>query len=358
MTTTDQLAIEHFRTIVAEAIDKPGMDAPWKEAAPVVDRFPGARFEYFVNEHGIPMRKVVVESEATVDPNPQVRCSDKTCPDYGSADFGEGRCPASHALSAPLAGQGDHRSWAPSQRMVDAVDRALKQAEGSGDNRTLAACDAVMALYPAAEHGLGRIQEWLATYPPMPAEAVTGPDVEARIVRQLRDMINGRGQTATGDLLPCRGDAVATWLKRRRDELDGQAGGDLTAMWMALDSVLGDYRNHADTGTPLTEDVRGPYDETPEADSSPTLPHPYIPRGSDYGCLHVVRAPSGPEGTGVGRTCGHPENHPVHSSDDEHVMVCTMDVCPRFRKAPTAADCSEKPDRPGHLCRIIKSTDR
>lgn len=66
----DVLATERFRNIVAEAIDKPGMDAPWDEAQPVLDRFPEARFERHVNEHGVAMRRVVVASGWEVDPTP------------------------------------------------------------------------------------------------------------------------------------------------------------------------------------------------------------------------------------------------------------------------------------------------
>lgn len=66
----DALAAERFRHIVAEAIDKPGMDAPWDEAQPVLDRFPEARFERHVNEHGVAMRRVVAASEWEVDPEP------------------------------------------------------------------------------------------------------------------------------------------------------------------------------------------------------------------------------------------------------------------------------------------------
>jgi hypothetical protein len=65
---TDALAAERFRRIVAEAIDKPGMDAPWDEAQPVLDRFPEVHFERHVNENGVAMRRVVVASGWEVDP--------------------------------------------------------------------------------------------------------------------------------------------------------------------------------------------------------------------------------------------------------------------------------------------------
>lgn len=48
--------------------------------------------------------------------------------------------------------------------------------------------------------------------------------------------------------IPRRDDDVASWLKARRDE--GLAD---TIIWEAIDTLLDDYRLHADTGTPLGE---------------------------------------------------------------------------------------------------------
>lgn len=56
---------------------------------------------------------------------------------------------------------------------------------------------------------------------------------------------------------PRRGDAVAEWIKRARDE-HGHESGDLPA-WRILDELLNDYRLRADTGTPLDQDVQGPH---------------------------------------------------------------------------------------------------
>jgi hypothetical protein len=47
-----------------------------------------------------------------------------------------------------------------------------------------------------------------------------------------------------------RGDEVEAWLRRQRGEF-----GQRTPSWRALDYVLDDYRLHADTGTPLDQDV-------------------------------------------------------------------------------------------------------
>jgi hypothetical protein len=51
------------------------------------------------------------------------------------------------------------------------------------------------------------------------------------------------------DGLAERGDEVAAWLKRQRDSHPRND------VWHALDWVLDDYRLHADTGTPLSENV-------------------------------------------------------------------------------------------------------
>lgn len=53
-----------------------------------------------------------------------------------------------------------------------------------------------------------------------------------------------------------RDDEVAAWIKRCRD---GYAPGKRTpegaAIYQTLDMLLDDYRLHADTGTPLSEDA-------------------------------------------------------------------------------------------------------
>lgn len=52
---------------------------------------------------------------------------------------------------------------------------------------------------------------------------------------------------------PRRGDEVEAWIKRRRDEFDHVSTG-----WIIHDEMLDDYREHADTGTPLDQEVQGP----------------------------------------------------------------------------------------------------
>ena len=74
MTSIDPLAGERFRTIVGETIEN-AQRAGWpsddivNELVPmIVDEFPQAHFEYRVNEAGVRVRKVVVESREEIDP--------------------------------------------------------------------------------------------------------------------------------------------------------------------------------------------------------------------------------------------------------------------------------------------------
>lgn len=48
-----------------------------------------------------------------------------------------------------------------------------------------------------------------------------------------------------------RGGEVEAWIKRWRDRYTRQG-----PRWLALDDMLDDYRLHADTGTPLSGEVR------------------------------------------------------------------------------------------------------
>jgi hypothetical protein len=57
---------------------------------------------------------------------------------------------------------------------------------------------------------------------------------------------------------PHRDDEVAAWIERHRDEYRRDGGGRQAD---ALDALLDEYREHADTGTPLYGKVQGPHDE-------------------------------------------------------------------------------------------------
>ncbi len=54
---------------------------------------------------------------------------------------------------------------------------------------------------------------------------------------------------------PHRGDAVEAWLQRKLDEWPASAGTGHGEMRYAISRLLGDYRLHADTGTPLDGEV-------------------------------------------------------------------------------------------------------
>ena len=59
---------------------------------------------------------------------------------------------------------------------------------------------------------------------------------------------------------PRRGSDVEAFIKAARDrylDCDGQR----TGVWHALDDLLDRYREHADTGTPLSKPVAGPHPE-------------------------------------------------------------------------------------------------
>jgi hypothetical protein len=59
---------------------------------------------------------------------------------------------------------------------------------------------------------------------------------------------------------PERGDAVEAWIKRHRDCEVNTAGVRLDT-WFHFDAMLDEYREHADTGTPLDREVQGPHED-------------------------------------------------------------------------------------------------
>jgi hypothetical protein len=76
MTSADPLAHERFRTIVSDTLQdflrEHFPNASWFEDGSVnmiASEFPEAHFEYRVNEAGVRVRKVVVESRGEVDPS-------------------------------------------------------------------------------------------------------------------------------------------------------------------------------------------------------------------------------------------------------------------------------------------------
>jgi hypothetical protein len=60
-----------------------------------------------------------------------------------------------------------------------------------------------------------------------------------------------------------RGSDVAAWIKRIRDRyVKRPDDGTAHKSWHALNELLHDYRDHADTGTPLDRDVTAPHEES------------------------------------------------------------------------------------------------
>lgn len=75
------------------------------------------------------------------------------------------------------------------------------------------------------------------------------------------------------DFVPTRDDAVAAWIKRSRDQYEHDEHVYTTDMrWDALDDLLEDYREHADTGVPLGREVAGPYAHLESVDTAPYPP--------------------------------------------------------------------------------------
>jgi hypothetical protein len=134
----DPMALARLRNVIAETIDRPGMDDPWHQAAPIAAVFPSAHFEREVNEHGVPMRRLVVTGEWEMDPAKPRDADLSRRPDGQLLEWGDGRW---HEVAEP----------------------------------------------PTATGPLAEIHAWLATYPPMP-DVVTG-DPEASIVVRLRKML-------------------------------------------------------------------------------------------------------------------------------------------------------------------------
>jgi hypothetical protein len=67
-----------------------------------------------------------------------------------------------------------------------------------------------------------------------------------------------RSPGASGPLphRPERGSDVEAWIRRAREaSVDGSA----REAWFTLDDLLDNYRLHADTGTPLGEEVQSPH---------------------------------------------------------------------------------------------------
>lgn len=59
--------------------------------------------------------------------------------------------------------------------------------------------------------------------------------------------------------MPRRDDPVAAWLKANRDLHKNGTSDSADAIHAALDEMLDEYRDHADAGTPLGQEIKGPH---------------------------------------------------------------------------------------------------
>ena len=72
-------------------------------------------------------------------------------------------------------------------------------------------------------------------------------------LRRFLDALTHSGPGYDLSPLPARGDAVEQWLKQQRDRHIDNRGP--TPCWYALDEALNRYRLHAETRTPLSEQL-------------------------------------------------------------------------------------------------------
>lgn len=81
-------------------------------------------------------------------------------------------------------------------------------------------------------------------------------------LRGEKSIKDNPGEVAkSGGHRPERGDEIEAWIKAVRDGHLSTGPDGRTEAWYALDDLLDDYRLHADTGTPMLEEVQGPHPE-------------------------------------------------------------------------------------------------
>lgn len=163
--------------------------------------------------------------------------------------------PANHELAGLIA---EHLTWAGTARRHLTVgelhDRVRHRAR-------------VLAI--TATPGPGDIAEIVMEMAHL--AAITGYDAamfveeiagRARAVRDATahedatepaDHLEPGAGVASGVATPRRDDDVATWIRRRREEMPADS-----ADWYLIDGMLDNYRLHADTGVPLDRDVHAP----------------------------------------------------------------------------------------------------
>lgn len=86
---------------------------------------------------------------------------------------------------------------------------------------------------------------------------------EGLLVAELAGWFQGFSKGQEKSVLkhvPQRGSDVEEYIKTKRDEYDRVNGDSYEHnTWCAFDSLLDDYREHADTGTPLDQELTGPH---------------------------------------------------------------------------------------------------
>lgn len=293
--TNDVMALERLRTLLTEAIDKPGIDSPAEHAEDALTALPAARFERTVNDAGVPMRRVVACGEWEMDPCPTKR-GPMSVPDFAaspppaipveklhalwrsiySADqaalsseqrysrdlvarlraaiydvatqFGT-ESPEHQRIRYALTGRGP---GSPSEQALEAVAEA---------DRNVGVEDVVCGETACPDFGSRNMGEGTCpTEHAVRRDMVTETETE-RILRQMiSEMQPHYNRAMSGEFQPRRDDAVAAWLKSRRDEYTRNEVDDVNG-WFVLDNLLDDYRLHADTGAPLSTptDELGPH---------------------------------------------------------------------------------------------------
>jgi hypothetical protein len=113
----------------------------------------------------------------------------------------------------------------------------------------------------ATEREIELAKEWVRANNEVHPEG-WDPTSEPEYTEALEIIIfaSGGRYAPAGEHRAMRGDNVDAWLKRHRETYRG-ADGALTGAWYVIDALLDDYRDHADTGTPLTEPVKGPHED-------------------------------------------------------------------------------------------------
>jgi hypothetical protein len=201
-----------------------------------------------------------------------LKCVDPNCPDYGAPMIGMkgdalDMCPREHAEPREGHAVGIERYAADTPPLVTievptaafplytpSVEQAARQS------LTLMGLDVLPPYQAIWKNPDGVLVHLFADTAMLPSAKSHG------YVLADPDIIPG-----VGGHLARRGSDVELWLRHNRDEFAGETDNPARmAVYIALDALLDDYRDHADTGTPLGENVEGPHPEAAEPPRTPT----------------------------------------------------------------------------------------